>query len=93
MESISKTIRNIRLSKHISQEKLSLLTGIPQSTISYIENDPPDVKVSHIIEIAYALNVCPKIFIQCKDFYDKCSLCDKQCSDCDLSSDCKNKQI
>jgi transcriptional regulator with XRE-family HTH domain len=58
-------IREIRESKKISQEQLSELTSIPQSTISSIENRVLACNLDELEEIAIALSLKIKdLFIE-----------------------------
>jgi transcriptional regulator with XRE-family HTH domain len=58
-------IREIRESKKISQEQLSKLTSIPQSTISSIENRILACNLDELEEIAIALSLKIKdLFIE-----------------------------
>ncbi|MBM7836323.1 helix-turn-helix domain-containing protein [Clostridium sardiniense] len=59
-------IKKIRKSKHITQTKLSIETGISQAEISYLENDKDtSAKLEQVEKIAEALHVCPFDLMNC----------------------------
>lgn len=49
-------IRELRKELNMTQEKLSIKTGIPRSTISKIENGKRNVSFGKLIKVADALN-------------------------------------
>ena len=57
-------IREIREQKHLSQQKLSKLSGVSSSHIGYIENGEREPTISVLCKLAKALNV------DIKDLYD-----------------------
>ncbi len=54
---LGKNIRQIRLTKHITQEALSLESSISRSHIAMIEAGKRDITVSALFKISRALNV------------------------------------
>lgn len=54
---LGKNIRQIRLTKHITQETLSLESSISRSHIAMIEAGKRDITVSALFKISRALNV------------------------------------
>lgn len=50
-------IRDTRIWRNLTQEKLAELTGIDRSTIQRIERGTSDAKVSHLLRIARALDI------------------------------------
>lgn len=58
-------IRRIRQEKHLSQGKLSNLTGLSQSYISQLENGTKEPTMQVVNQIAQILNVCPLELIEC----------------------------
>jgi transcriptional regulator with XRE-family HTH domain len=61
--SIGESVRIIRELQELSQNELSTLTGIPQSTISAIENDNINLGVERAKVLARALNVHPAVLV------------------------------
>ena len=57
---LGKNIRQIRLTKHITQETLSLESSISRSHIAMIEAGKRDITVSALFKISRALNVTMK---------------------------------
>ena len=57
---LGKNIRQIRLTKHITQENLSLESSISRSHIAMIEAGKRDITVSALFKISRALNVTMK---------------------------------
>ena len=58
-------IQYLRNKKNITQSKLALKIGISQNFLSEIETKKYDIRVSLIIKIAKALDVCIKDIIPC----------------------------
>jgi transcriptional regulator with XRE-family HTH domain len=61
--SVGESVRIIRELQELSQNGLSELTGIPQSTISAIENDRIKLGVERAKVIARALRVHPAVLL------------------------------
>ncbi len=61
--SIGESVRIIRELQELSQNDLSSLTGIPQSTISSIENDRVNLGVERAKVLARALNCHPAVLV------------------------------
>jgi len=57
--SVGESVRIVRELQELSQNKLSALTGIPQATISAIENDRVKLGVERAKVLATALKVHP----------------------------------
>ena len=60
---VGESIRIIRELQELSQNELSQLTGIPQSTISAIENDRVRVGVERAKVLARALKCHPGVLV------------------------------
>ncbi len=61
--SVGESVRIIRVLQELSQTDLSELTGIPQSTISAIENNRISLGVERAKVIATALQVHPAVLV------------------------------
>jgi len=61
--SVGESVRIIRELQELSQNDLSELTRIPQSTISAIENDRVNLGVERAKVIARALNCHPAVLV------------------------------
>jgi transcriptional regulator with XRE-family HTH domain len=61
--SVGESVRIIRELQELSQNKLSKLTGIPQSTISAIENDRVQLGVERAKVLAQALMCHPAVLV------------------------------
>jgi len=61
--SVGESVRMIRELQELSQNQLSTLTGIPQATISAIENDRIRLGVERAKILAKALNVHPGVLV------------------------------
>ena len=61
--SVGESVRIIRELQELSQNQLSELTGIPQSTISSIENDKVNLGVERAKVIARALKCHPAVLV------------------------------
>jgi len=61
--SVGESVRIIRELQELSQNGLSALTGIPQSTISAIENDRINLGVERAKTIARALKCHPAVLV------------------------------
>lgn len=61
--SVGESVRIIRQLQDLSQNQLSALTGIPQSTISAIENDRVNLGVERAKVIARALACHPAVLV------------------------------
>ncbi len=61
--SVGESVRIIRELQELSQTALADLTGIPQSTISAIENDRVNLGVERAKVIARALKVHPAVLV------------------------------
>ena len=60
---IGESVRIIRELQGLSQNQLAVLTGIPQSTISAIENDRVKIGVERAKVIARALRCHPAVLV------------------------------
>ena len=61
--SVGESVRIMRELQELSQSELSRLTGIPQSTISAIENDNVNLGVERAKVIARALKCHPAVLV------------------------------
>ena len=61
--SVGESVRIVRELQDLSQNELSKLTGIPQSTISSIENDRIKLGVERAKVIARALKCHPAVLV------------------------------
>jgi transcriptional regulator with XRE-family HTH domain len=61
--SVGESVRIIRELQGLSQNELARLTGIPQSTISAIENDKVSLGVERAKVIARALKCHPAVLV------------------------------
>lgn len=61
--SVGESVRIVRELQELSQNELSKLTGIPQSTISAIENDKVNLGVERAKVIARALKCHPAVLV------------------------------
>jgi len=61
--SVGESVRIIREMQELSQNQLSQLTGIPQTTISAIENDRVRLDVERAKVLARALKVHPGVIV------------------------------
>lgn len=61
--SVGESVRIIRELQELSQNELSRLTGIPQSTISSIENDRVNLGVERAKVLARALKCHPAVLV------------------------------
>ena len=61
--SVGESVRIIRELQELSQNELSELTGIPQSTISAIERDRVNLGVERAKVLARALKVHPAVIV------------------------------
>ncbi len=61
--SVGESVRIIRELQGLSQNELSELTGIPQSTISAVENDRVNLGVERAKVIARALKCHPAVLV------------------------------
>ena len=61
--SVGESVRIIRELQELSQNKLSELTGIPQSTISAIENDRVNLGIERAKVLARALKCHPAVLV------------------------------
>lgn len=59
--SVGESVRIVRGLQELSQNELSRITGIPQSTISAIENDRVNLGVERAKVIAWALKCHPAV--------------------------------
>jgi len=60
---VGESVRIIRELQELSQNELSVLTGIPQSTISAIERDKINLGVERAKMLARALKVHPAVLV------------------------------
>ena len=61
--SVGESVKIIREMQELSQNELSRMTGIPQSTISAIENDRVQLGVERAKVLARALNCHPAVLV------------------------------
>ena len=61
--SVGESVRLIRELQELSQTDLAVLTGIPQSTISAIENERVNLGVERAKVLARALRVHPAVLV------------------------------
>jgi transcriptional regulator with XRE-family HTH domain len=61
--SVGESVKIIRQMQELSQNELSRMTGIPQSTISAIENDRVQLGVERAKVLARALNCHPAVLV------------------------------
>lgn len=61
--SVGESVKIIREMQELSQNELSRMTGIPQSTISTIENDRVQLGVERAKVLARALNCHPAVLV------------------------------
>lgn len=61
--SVGQSVRIIRELQELSQNELSLLTGIPQSTLSAIEHDKINLGVERAKVLARALKCHPAVLV------------------------------
>ena len=61
--SVGESVRIIRELQELSQNELSELTGIPQSTLSAIENDRVNLGVERAKVLARALGCHPAVLV------------------------------
>ena len=61
--SVGESVRIIRELQELSQNDLAVLTGIPQSTISAIENDRVQLGVERAKVLARALRCHPAVLV------------------------------
>ena len=61
--SVGESVKIIRELQELSQNKLADLTGIPQSTLSAIENDRVNLGVERAKVLADALNCHPAVLV------------------------------
>ena len=61
--SVGESVRIVRELQGLSQTQLAELTGIPQSTISGIENDRISIGVERAKTLARALNCHPAVLV------------------------------
>ncbi len=61
--SVGESVRIVRELQGLTQNQLSKLTGIPQSTISAIENESVNLGVERTKVLARALNCHPAVLV------------------------------
>ncbi len=61
--SVGESVRVIRELQALSQNQLSTLTGIPQSTLSAIENDRVNLGIERAKVLARALRCHPSVLV------------------------------
>ena len=61
--SVGESVKIVRELQELSQNELASLTGIPQSTISAIENDRVQLGVERAKVLARALNCHPAVLV------------------------------
>lgn len=65
-ETLAKNIKDIRLSKHLSQEELADICGLHRTYISDIERGTRNISVDNIEKIADGLGVEPSQLLEDK---------------------------
>ena len=55
LDLLGETIRQIRIQRNLTQEKLGLLVGVQKAQISKIENNFKDARISTILKVFNAL--------------------------------------
>ncbi|MBN4054707.1 helix-turn-helix transcriptional regulator [Nitrospira defluvii] len=60
---VGESVRIIRELQDLSQNELALVTGIPQSTISAIENDRVQLGIERAKKLAIALKCHPAVLV------------------------------
>ena len=60
---VGESVRIIRELQELSQNDLAIMTGIPQSTLSAIENDRINLGVERAKVLARALKVHPAVLV------------------------------
>jgi len=61
--SVGESVRILRELQELSQNELAKITGIPQSTISAIENDRVNLGVERAKQLAKALKCHPAVLV------------------------------
>lgn len=61
--SVGESVRIIRELQNMSQNELAMVAGIPQSTISAIENDRVNLGVERAKQLASALKCHPAVLV------------------------------
>lgn len=61
--SVGRSVRIVRELQELSQNQLAMLSGIPQSTISAIENDRVNLGVERAKVLARFLQVHPSVLV------------------------------
>lgn len=61
--SVGESVRIIRELQELSQSQLAKLTGIPQSTVSAIENDRVNIGIERAKVLARALRCHPAVLV------------------------------
>jgi transcriptional regulator with XRE-family HTH domain len=61
--SVGESVRVIRELQELSQNQLSTITGIPQSTLSAIENDRVNLGIERAKVLARALKCHPSVLV------------------------------
>lgn len=64
LKMFGENIREIRLAKQISQEKLGQLTGLHRTYIGCIERGERNLSLKNIVKISRALNEKPDAFFR-----------------------------
>lgn len=54
---LGERIREVRLSKSMTQRDLSIASGITERAIGLLENGQPDARLSTVVDLARALGV------------------------------------
>ena len=68
-KALGKTVRELRLDKNLSQEKLAELASLDRSYISEIENADKTASIITVYKIALALDYKPSILLQKMETY------------------------
>ncbi len=63
-EVLAKNIKELRLSKHLSQEELAEICGLHRTYISDIERGNRNVSIDNIEKIARSLDVDPALLLE-----------------------------
>ena len=88
--SVGESVRIVRELQGLSQNELSKLTGIPQSTISAMENDRVKLGVERAKVIARALKCHPAVLVFPGWELDKESAAQAACADVEHETPAKN---
>jgi transcriptional regulator with XRE-family HTH domain len=63
-KNLASNILTLRLSRHLSQDALAALSGVPRSTVTYLESGDANPSLRNLIKIASALQVSIEELLQ-----------------------------